>query len=93
MERVCRAVSNCSVIKRFKAAPARKGGGLLLFKGVKMVTVNQIAKLVNGEVFGDGEVRISGMMSPEFTEEGDLTFALSAEELEKVSKSKAACVL
>ncbi|RKY41729.1 MAG: UDP-3-O-(3-hydroxymyristoyl)glucosamine N-acyltransferase [Candidatus Makaraimicrobium thalassicum] len=58
-----------------------------------MITVNEIAKLVDGTVGGDGGIHIKGMASSRFAEEGDITFALDGEELERAGKSRASCVL
>ncbi len=58
-----------------------------------MITVKEIASLINGEVFGDGDVLINNMASPEFALEGAITFALDNDGLEKSASSKAACVV
>ncbi len=58
-----------------------------------MVTVNEIAKLVDGTVVGDGSIRVKGMMSPAFAGEGDITFALNEDQIQQAGKSGASCVL
>jgi len=58
-----------------------------------MITVNEIAKVVNGTVQGDGNVKITGMSSPAYAKEGDLTFAVDEESMAVSAKSKAACVM
>jgi UDP-3-O-[3-hydroxymyristoyl] glucosamine N-acyltransferase len=58
-----------------------------------MITVNEIAKLVEGVVEGDGSVSIRGMAPLAFAKEGDLTFALSADDFKKAAESPASCVL
>jgi len=58
-----------------------------------MITVNQIAQLVNGTVMGDGDVPVKGLASYKYAEEGDATFVLSAEDLEAAAKSDTSCVI
>ncbi|MGD2279355.1 MAG: UDP-3-O-(3-hydroxymyristoyl)glucosamine N-acyltransferase [Candidatus Omnitrophota bacterium] len=58
-----------------------------------MITVNEIAKLVEGVVDGDGDISIRGMAPVALAKEGDLTFALNEEELKKAEGSAASCVL
>jgi UDP-3-O-[3-hydroxymyristoyl] glucosamine N-acyltransferase len=58
-----------------------------------MITVNEMAKLVEGIVEGDGNTSIKGIAPLAFAEEGDLTFALSEEELKKAEGTAASCVL
>ena len=58
-----------------------------------MITVNEIAKLVDGVVEGDGSVSVKDMAPPAFAKEGDLTFALSEEEFKAAGTSLASCVL
>ncbi|MGB2630033.1 MAG: UDP-3-O-(3-hydroxymyristoyl)glucosamine N-acyltransferase [Candidatus Omnitrophota bacterium] len=58
-----------------------------------MITVNEMAKMVNGVVEGDGNISIKGMAPIAFAREGDLTFALSEEDFKKIEGSQASCVL
>lgn len=59
----------------------------------KMATINDIAKLIGGKVIGDGALQIKGMAPLELAEEGDITFALSEEDIKTSAKSKASCIL
>lgn len=58
-----------------------------------MITINEMAKLINGTVTGDGTVRIKGISSSDYAVEGDVTFAVNEESLKKAGKSKASCVM
>jgi len=58
-----------------------------------MITVEEIAKLVGGTVYGDGNIRIKDMVSPSFAKEGDMTFAFDDEDFKRAGKTEASCVL
>lgn len=58
-----------------------------------MVTVDKIAEFVNGKVIGDGSKVVSNISCAAFAKEGDITFALNQEDLEKAGRSAASCVL
>ncbi|MGB2599452.1 MAG: LpxD N-terminal domain-containing protein, partial [Candidatus Omnitrophota bacterium] len=58
-----------------------------------MITVNEIAKLVDGVVEGDGSVSIKGMAPAAFAKDGDLTFAFNEEEVKRAATSAASCVV
>jgi len=55
--------------------------------------VKEIAELVRGEVIGDGEIEIRGIMAAPFAKEGDITFMLDPGQLEVTAESGASCVL
>jgi len=59
----------------------------------KMITINEIAKLVEGTVSGDGTVRIKGISASDHAGEGDMTFALNDENLKRAGESNASCVM
>jgi UDP-3-O-[3-hydroxymyristoyl] glucosamine N-acyltransferase len=56
-------------------------------------SADEVAKFLGGRVIGDGKTRIKGIESREFASEGDITYALTAEEIESISGSRASCVL
>jgi UDP-3-O-[3-hydroxymyristoyl] glucosamine N-acyltransferase len=58
-----------------------------------MITVNEIAKLVDGVVEGDGSVSVRNMAPLALAKEGDLTFALSEEEFKAAGSTSASCIL
>lgn len=58
-----------------------------------MITVNDIARMVGGDVQGDGDVEILGMVPAGFARSGDLTFALDESQMKVAEKSEASCVL
>ena len=61
--------------------------------GGEMVTVDKIAEFIDGKVIGDGSKLISGLSCAEFAGEGDVTFAITREDIDKADKSTASCVL
>lgn len=58
-----------------------------------MITINELAKLVGGTVSGDGASAITGMVQSSFAGKGDLTFAITDEDLETTRDSGASCVV
>ena len=58
-----------------------------------MITVNEIAQLVQGTVQGDGAVQITGMAPAEFSGNSDMTFAMDEKQIQAAEKSDAACIL
>lgn len=58
-----------------------------------MLTLDQIAKLVGGEVVGDPDTQITGVETIEGARKGDLTFAVNHKHLEKLGQSQATAVL
>ncbi|MFH1310426.1 MAG: UDP-3-O-(3-hydroxymyristoyl)glucosamine N-acyltransferase [Candidatus Omnitrophota bacterium] len=58
-----------------------------------MITINEIAKLVNGKVIGDGAVKVKGISALAFAEANDMTFAFDRNSLDEAVRSKAACVM
>ncbi len=58
-----------------------------------MITVNEIAKLLDGKVVGDGNAQIHGMSAPSFAKEGEITFIADEKNFEEAGKSAASCVL
>jgi len=58
-----------------------------------MLTLDQIAKLVGGEVVGDPDTKITGVETIEGARQGDLTFAVNHKHLDKLGQSQASAVL
>ena len=58
-----------------------------------MLTLDQIAKLVDGEIVGDTDTKITGVETIEGARQGDLTFAVNQKHLEKLGASQASAVL
>ncbi len=58
-----------------------------------MITVNQLAKLVDGVVEGDGNAVITGMSPLSSAKSGDITFALSEKDFREALGTSASCVL
>lgn len=58
-----------------------------------MITVNQLAKLVDGLVEGDGDAVITGMAPLSLAQKGDLTFALSEKDFLAAQTTTASCIL
>ncbi|HEX8310016.1 MAG TPA: LpxD N-terminal domain-containing protein, partial [Chthoniobacteraceae bacterium] len=56
-------------------------------------TANEIARLVGGEVIGDGNIKLSGFANVENAREGDLVFAEKAEFLQSAELSSASAIL
>jgi UDP-3-O-[3-hydroxymyristoyl] glucosamine N-acyltransferase len=56
-------------------------------------TVDEIARLVEGEVIGDGTVRIRGVTSIEEAQEGNLVLAENPSYLTRAEASSASCIL
>ncbi|MCK4276474.1 MAG: UDP-3-O-(3-hydroxymyristoyl)glucosamine N-acyltransferase [Phycisphaerae bacterium] len=57
------------------------------------LTVEQIAKIVGGQVKGDGTARIEALATIEAAGPGELTFAVDEKRARRVSKSKAGAVI
>lgn len=53
----------------------------------------EAAHLIKGEVIGDGNISVNGMAAHDSAEEGDITFALSEEDMIAAAASRASCVL
>ncbi|MDD4013547.1 MAG: UDP-3-O-(3-hydroxymyristoyl)glucosamine N-acyltransferase [Candidatus Omnitrophica bacterium] len=58
-----------------------------------MITVDQLAKLVEGVVEGDGSAVITGMAPLSSAVKGDITFALSEKDFMAAVDTQASCVL
>lgn len=58
-----------------------------------MITISEIAELIDGEVIGDGSVEIKKLSHPRFAAEGEMTFAVDKETLSLAKKNNAACIL
>lgn len=58
-----------------------------------MITVNQLAKLVDGLVEGDGNAVITGLAPLSTAKAGDITFALSEKDFLAAMSTSASCVL
>lgn len=58
-----------------------------------MISVNQLAKLVDGFVEGDGNAVITGMAPLSTAKAGDITFALSEKDFALALTTSASCVL
>lgn len=56
-------------------------------------SVDEVAQFLGGKVVGSGKLRITGMDDKEFASEGDVTFAVTEEDLEKIPSSKASCFI
>lgn len=55
--------------------------------------VREIAKFINGELAGDGEVLIKGINGVNEAKDGDLAFVLSAHNTALIESTKASCVV
>ena len=55
--------------------------------------VKDIAKFVNGELVGDGEVLISGINGVNEAREGEIVFVISPQGTELIRSTKASCVV
>ncbi len=55
--------------------------------------VKEIAKFINGELAGDGEVLIKGINGVNEANDGDLAFVLSAQGAALIESTKASCVV
>ncbi|MFH1996027.1 MAG: UDP-3-O-(3-hydroxymyristoyl)glucosamine N-acyltransferase [Candidatus Omnitrophota bacterium] len=60
---------------------------------IQNITIDIIAKLIEGTVEGDGAVKISGLSGVESAKPGDLTFATDEKKLDIAEASGASCVL
>lgn len=58
-----------------------------------MLTINDIAKRIGGEVIGEGSLSVNKLTNIYFAEEKDMTFAFTEDELDKAAQSKACAVL
>ena len=58
-----------------------------------MPSLQELAKLVNGEVIGDGNVEISGVAGIDDAKPGEITLAASARILDNALKSQASAVI
>jgi UDP-3-O-[3-hydroxymyristoyl] glucosamine N-acyltransferase len=58
-----------------------------------MIPVSEVAKLVGGAVEGNPSVMVKGMTSPEFAQEGDMTFVADKDGIEKAEKSAAGVII
>ena len=57
------------------------------------VKVKDIAKFINGELTGDGEILINGISGVKEAKEGELAFILNAKAIELLRATKASCVV
>ena len=55
--------------------------------------VKDIAKFINGELAGDGEILINGLNGVNEAKEGDLAFILNAKAMELIKTTKASCLV
>ena len=58
-----------------------------------MITLKEIAKVVDGTIAGDEGLQVKGMAPYDFAKEGDITFAFDEAGLKQVKESEASCVL
>jgi len=58
-----------------------------------MLTLEEIASLVNGKLNGDGNVRIKNLSTLEDAEEGDISFISEEKYLKKIKESKASAFI
>jgi UDP-3-O-[3-hydroxymyristoyl] glucosamine N-acyltransferase len=56
-------------------------------------SLKELARLIEGEVFGDGNLKIEGVASAEEAKEGDITFACNSRYLKEVEKGSASAVI
>lgn len=56
-------------------------------------TLKEIAKFVNGELVGDGDISVKGINGIQDAQEGDLTFIANPKDEELVDQTKASCVV
>lgn len=56
-------------------------------------TVKEIARLIDGELKGDGNVEIKGVSSTDDAKEGEITFIDNPRFKEKVNETEASCVI
>ena len=59
----------------------------------KTLTVEQIAKLVDGEVFGDNSLEIKKVSPIDSASQNELTFLSNPKFVEKLNTTQAGCVL
>lgn len=64
----------------------------LLTKGT-VFTVNDLARLVEGTVTGNGRIFVKGLTSPAFARKDDITYASSEKTLEEAKKSLSPCIV
>lgn len=55
--------------------------------------IRELAKLIEGQVEGSGDIDINGLSGIEKAKSGDLTFAIDEAKLDVAEKSKASCIL
>ncbi len=58
-----------------------------------MMTLQQIAELVGGELSGDGSIEITGVEAIAGARDGDLTFAIDGKTIDKLNRSAAAAAV
>lgn len=56
-------------------------------------TLKEIAKFVNGELVGDGEIAIKGINGIQYAQEGELAFIAGPKDEDLVDTTKASCVV
>jgi len=56
-------------------------------------TLKEIAKFINGELVGDGEVSVKGINGIQEAQEGDLSFIAAAKDAELINSTRASCVI
>jgi len=57
------------------------------------MNIRELAKLIEGQVEGSGDIDINGLSGIEKAKSGDLTFAIDEDRLAGAEKSKASCIL
>jgi UDP-3-O-[3-hydroxymyristoyl] glucosamine N-acyltransferase len=57
------------------------------------VKLRELASLLNGEIFGDRDIEISGVSSINDAKEGDITFISAKRYIKDLSGSRASCVI
>lgn len=56
-------------------------------------TLKEIAKFINGELVGDGNISVKGINGIQDAQEGDLTFIANSKDEELIDQTKASCVV
>lgn len=56
-------------------------------------TLTELAKLVNGEIIGDGQLEITGVSDLEAAKPGDITFLVDVQQYSSLSKTKASAAV
>lgn len=59
----------------------------------KQYTLNELARLVQGEVVGDGDLQVNGLNGVDMAEEGEITFVMNNKMLSALARSRAAACI